>query len=128
MLADTPTSTLDVILLASGSEVQLALSARDLLEADGIGARVLSMPCLEWFAEQSESYRESVLPGSVQARVSVEASLALSWRALVGDWGRSISLEHFGASADGDLLFREFGFTPEAVAQAARASVAEVRG
>ncbi len=118
----------DVLLLATGSEVQLAVAAREALQAEGIGARVVSIPCLEWFAEQDESYRESVLPSTVKARVSVEAGLGLGWRELVGDAGRIVSLEHYGASADAKTLFREFGFTPEAVAQAARDSLEAVRG
>ncbi|MDR1799444.1 MAG: transketolase [Bifidobacteriaceae bacterium] len=123
ILADSPLPSLDVLLLASGSEVQLALAARDLLCRDGIGARVVSVPCLEWFAEQPASYRESVLPGAVKARVSVEAGLAAPWRGLVGDAGRSISVEGFGASASADQLFAQYGFTPEAVAAAARESI-----
>ena len=86
--------------------------------------RVVSAPSLEWFAEQDEDYRESVLPSSVRARVSVEAGIALSWHKIVGDAGRSVSIEHYGASADADTLFREFGFTPEAVVAAAHESIA----
>jgi transketolase len=118
-LVDSPTGTLDVILIATGSEVSVAVDARALLESKGIGARVVSAPCLEWFAEQSEEYRESVLPDSVTARVSVEAGLALGWSSYVGANGASISIEHFGASADYQTLFREFGITADAVATAA---------
>ena len=113
-----------VILVATGSEVQLALVARELLQAAGVGTRVVSMPCREWFAEQDAAYREQVLPAAVRARVSVEAGIAQGWREIVGDAGRCVSLEHFGASADQAVLFREFGFTPEAVAGAARESLA----
>ena len=115
VLVDSPTGTIDAILIATGSEVQLAVAARDELAAKGIGARVVSAPCLEWFDEQSAEYRESVLPASVSARVSVEAGLALGWSRYVGAHGASVSIEHFGASADYQTLFREFGMTSEAV-------------
>lgn len=118
VLIDSPTGTVDVILIATGSEVQVAVAARDELAAKGIGARVVSAPCLEWFEEQSESYRESVLPAEVTARVSVEAGLALGWSRYVGDNGASVSIEHFGASGDYQTLFREFGITSEAVTHA----------
>jgi transketolase len=118
--------TPDVLLLATGSEVQLAVAAREELAADGISARVISAPCWEWFLEQSEEYRESVIPHGVSARVSVEAGLSLSWERFLGSRGRSVSLEHFGASADYKTLFREFGMTTEAVVAAARESIADV--
>ena len=124
VLAEAPNGTPDVILIGTGSEVQLAVSARETLAAEGINARVVSAPSLEWFAEQDEAYRESVLPASVTARVSVEAGLALTWRGIVGDKGRSVSIEHFGASADYKRLFQEFGITAEAVAAAAKESLA----
>ena len=124
VLAESPTGTVDVILVATGSEVQLAVTAREQLAADGIGARVVSAPCLEWFAEQTPEYRESVLPAAATARVSVEAGIALGWREIVGDRGRSVSIEHFGASADAETLFREFGVTTEAVVAAAKNSLA----
>ena len=120
VLIDSPTGTVDVILIATGSEVQLAVKARDVLAGDGIGARVVSAPSLEWFAEQDPAYREQVLPASVTARVSVEAGLALPWRGIVGDRGRSVSIEHFGASADYKTLFEKFGITTDHVVQAAR--------
>ncbi|GAA1612531.1 transketolase [Leucobacter chromiireducens] len=124
VLADTPTDSLDVLLIATGSEVQLAVEARERLAAEGVGARVISAPCLEWFAEQTTEYRDSVIPAAVTARVSVEAGLSLGWERFVGDRGRSVSIEHFGASADFETLFREFGITTEAVVSAARASLA----
>ncbi|HEY0890954.1 MAG TPA: transketolase [Nocardioides sp.] len=114
----------DVILIGTGSEVQLAVAAREQLKSEGINARVVSMPSIEWFEQQTQAYRDQVLPPTVKARVSVEAGLRLGWREYVGDAGRMVSLEHFGASADGARIFREFGFTPEAVAQAAKDSIA----
>ena len=124
ILAEAASGTPDVILMATGSEVQLALTARTQLAADGVHARVVSAPCLEWFDEQDEAYRESVLPASVTARVSVEAGLALSWHRYLGSRGRAVSIEHFGASADYETLFREFGITAEAVVAAAHDSIA----
>jgi transketolase len=117
----------DVILVGTGSEVQLAVAARETLQAEGISARVVSMPCREWFQAQPREYRDAVLPPSVRARVSVEAGVGQGWRDVVGDAGRIISIEHYGASADYQTVFREFGFTPEAVVQAARDSLADVR-
>jgi len=122
VLRDSPAAP-DVILIATGSEVQLALAASDALALDGVGARVISMPCREWFDEQDAAYRESVLPAAVKARVTVEAGIAQPWHDILGDAGRAISLEHYGASADGAFLFLQFGFTPEAVVAAARASM-----
>ena len=121
---DGAVATPDVILIATGSEVQLAVEAREALAADGIAARVVSMPSVEWFHAQPADYRERVLPAAVRARVSVEAGLALGWREFVGDAGRSVSLEHFGASADYKRLFQEFGITTEAVTAAAKDSLA----
>ncbi|UPO78800.1 transketolase [Arthrobacter sp. Helios] len=120
--------TPDVVLIGTGSEVQLAVAAREALAAEGIAARVVSMPSVEWFNRQDADYRESVLPRGVKARVSVEAGIAQGWREFVGDNGRMVSLEHFGASADYKTLFNEFGITADAVAQAARDSLAAVRG
>ncbi|HEY9366249.1 MAG TPA: transketolase [Agromyces sp.] len=124
VLAEAASGTPDVILIATGSEVQLALAARDTLAAEGIGARVVSAPSLEWFEEQPAEYREQVLPSGVTARVSVEAGLALSWQRYLGSRGRAVSIEHFGASADYKTLFREFGITAEAVVAAAKESLA----
>ncbi|MFE1070326.1 transketolase [Streptomyces sp. NPDC058783] len=128
VLADASTGTPDVVLIATGSEVQLAMAAREALEAEGTAARVVSMPSVEWFEEQPRAYRESVLPPSVRARVAVEAGIGLTWHKYVGDAGRIVSLEHFGASADAKTLFTEFGFTADHVAAAARESLAAARG
>jgi transketolase len=124
VLAEAANGTPDVILIATGSEVSLAVEARAALAADGVHARVVSAPSLEWFAEQDEAYRESVLPAAVTARVSVESGIAMPWRGIVGDAGRSVSIEHFGASADYKTLFQKFGITAEAVVSAARESIA----
>ncbi|WP_411136267.1 transketolase [Streptomyces sp. C10] len=112
-----------VVLIGTGSEVQLAVEAREQLQAEGVPTRVVSMPSVEWFDQQDQAYRDSVLPPSVRARVAVEAGIGLTWHRFVGDAGRIVSLEHFGASADGKVLFREFGFTADAVANAARESL-----
>jgi transketolase len=122
VLADSE-GTPDVVLIATGSEVQLAVEAKKTLEADGVKARVVSMPCVEWFDAQDAAYRESVIPAGVKARVSVEAGIAQSWHRFTGDAGVNVSIEHFGASADAATLFREFGFTTEAVVEAARRSI-----
>lgn len=124
VLAEAANGSPDVILIATGSEVAVALDARAQLAERGVHARVVSAPCLEWFDEQSAEYRESVLPAAITARVSVEAGLALSWHRYVGDRGRTVSIEHFGASADYQTLFREFGITAEAVTAAALDSIA----
>ncbi|MEI8083183.1 MAG: transketolase C-terminal domain-containing protein, partial [Actinomycetes bacterium] len=116
----------DVLILATGSEVQLAVGAAAELAKEGISARAVSMPCFEWFAEQSDEYRESIIPKAVKARVSVEAGLAEPWYRLIGDNGVAISLEHFGASADGALLMAEYGFTVDNVVKAVKASLANV--
>lgn len=122
-LLDTE-GTPDVILIGTGSELQLAVEARAKLAEQGIQARVVSMVCREWFDEQDASYRDEVIPPAVKARVSVEAGISLGWREVVGDAGRSVSLEHFGASADYKVLFDEFGITAAAVVQAAQDSIA----
>ncbi|MEU8504120.1 transketolase [Streptomyces brevispora] len=113
-----------VVLIGTGSEVQLAVGAREELQSAGIPTRVVSMPSVEWFEEQDQAYKDSVLPPAVKARVAVEAGIGLTWHRYVGDAGRIVSLEHFGASADAKVLFREFGFTAEHVAAAARESLA----
>jgi transketolase len=113
----------DVVLIGTGSEVQLAVEARRQLAEEGIRARVVSMPCREWFDQQEEAYRDQVIPPTVKARVSVEAGVAQGWHQVVGDSGRIISVEHYGASADYARIFQEFGITAEAVAQAAKDSI-----
>ena len=124
VLVEESTDTPEVILLATGSEVQLAVEAAKELEAQGVGTRVVSMPVMEWFLEQDAEYQEQVLPSSVTARVSVEAGIAMPWHRFVGLNGRTVSLEHYGASADYQTLYREFGITAEAVVAAAHDSIA----
>ncbi len=124
VLSDSPTGTVDVQLLASGSEVSLAVESQQALAAEGIGARVISLPCLEWFAAQDAEYRNSVILPDVKARVSVEAGATFGWAQYVGDAGRSVGIDHFGASAGGDKLFKEFGFTVDHVVSAAKESIA----
>jgi transketolase len=126
VLAEAPNGTPDVIFIATGSEVQLAVEARSILAGEGINARVVSAPSLEWFEEQSAEYREQVLPKGIKARVSIEAGLDLTWRKYVGDAGQSVSIEHYGASADYQTLFREFGITTEHAIEAAKLSIAAV--
>ncbi len=123
VVADGSNGPPQVILIATGSELQMAVDAREVLEADGIATRVVSMPCVEWFLEQDSAYRESVLPPIVKARVSVEAGIAMPWHRFTGDLGENVSIEHFGASADYQTLFREFGFTTENVVAAAKRSL-----
>jgi transketolase len=128
VLIDAEKGTPDVVLVGTGSEVQLAVEARTALAEKGIDARVVSMPCREWFEAQDQAYRDSVMPPIVKARVSVEAGVAQGWREIVGDHGRIVSLEHFGASADYATLFRQFGITAEAVVLAAEESIRAVNG
>ncbi|MGZ8745265.1 MAG: transketolase-like TK C-terminal-containing protein, partial [Nocardioides sp.] len=123
VLAEASSGTPEVILMSTGSEVQIAVAARETLEADGVPTRVVSLPCVEWFAAQDRAYREEVLPPSVRARVSVEASIPMGWREFVGDAGRIVGLTHYGASAAFSVLYEEFGLTGEAVVAAARDSI-----
>ncbi|QIK76619.1 transketolase [Nocardioides piscis] len=123
VLVDVEEGLPDVVLVGTGSEVQIAVAARDLLAADGIRARVVSMPCREWFDEQEPAYRESVIPPTVKARVSVEAGIAMGWREIVGDHGRIVSIETYGHSADYARIYEEYGMTGQAVADAARDSI-----
>jgi transketolase len=126
VLLDASNSQPQVILMATGSEVTLAVEARERLEADGVPTRVVSMPCQEWFRTQDSAYRQQVLPPGVKVRVSIEAGIAMSWRDLVGDDGECVSLEHYGASAPYKVLFEQFGFTADRVVAAARASLSRV--
>src|SRR6185312_16215235 len=113
----------EVILVATGSEVSLALKAREILEADGASTRVVSMPCIEWFHAQPQSYQQQVLPPDIKTRVSIEAGVPQGWREFVGESGEIIAIDHFGASAAGDVLFEQFGFTPDRVVAAAHAAL-----
>jgi transketolase len=126
VLADASSGQPKVIIIATGSEVQLAVAAWERLEAEGTPTRVVSMPCREWFDAQTPAYRQSVLPPDVKARVSVEAGIAMSWKDLVGEAGECVSLEHYGASAPYQILFEQFGFTADHVVAAAHASLAKV--
>ncbi|WP_460793635.1 transketolase [Nocardioides pacificus] len=126
VLLDTDGGLPDVVLVGTGSEVQLAVEARSILAEQGIRARVVSMPCLEWFEAQEQSYRDTVIPPSVKARVSVEAGIKMGWRDVVGDAGRMVSIEQYGASADYARIYTEYGVTAQAVADAARDSIAAV--
>ena len=128
VLLDAEDGTPDVVLIGTGSEVQLAVQAREILAEKGIAARVVSMPCREWFDAQTPAYRETVIPPTLKARVSVEAGIAMGWREIVGDHGRIVSLEHYGASADYERIYREFGITAEAVAAAAEDSIRVATG
>ncbi len=123
IVSDSPEKP-DVIIIATGSEVAIAIAASELLQLKSVTARVVSAPCLEWFEEQSDSYKESVLPKEITARVSVEAGVGAGWHKYVGDKGEIVSLEHFGASASASELFKEYGFTPENIADAAMRTIA----
>jgi transketolase len=126
ILAEASSGQPQVILIGTGSELQMCVEARERLEAEGTPTRVVSMPCQEWFMEQDKAYRETVLPSGVKARVSVEAGIAMSWRHIIGDSGEAVSLEHFGASAPYTVLFEQFGFTTDKVVAAAHASLTRV--
>jgi transketolase len=131
VLAEASAGLPDVIIVATGSEVSLAIDARERLEAEGRPTRVVSMPCREWFDAQPPSYRQQVLPPDIKARVSVEAAVKQGWREIVGDAGEIISIEHYGASAEGGVLFEQFGFTPDRVVAAAHAALeraGQIRG
>ncbi len=128
VLAEASSGAPQVILLGTGSEVQIAMAAREQLEADGIPTRVVSVPCVEWFAAQDRAYREEVLPRTVRARVSVEAGIPQGWREFVGDAGRIVGIDHYGASAAYGVLYEKFGFTAEAVVAAARESIEAASG
>ncbi|GED98082.1 transketolase [Gordonia crocea] len=127
ILADSTGETPDVVLIATGSEVQLAVQARAALAETGVDARVVSMPCVEWFDAQPQEYRDSVLPPQVRARVAVEAGIALTWYRFVGDAGEIVSIEHYGASAGYEVLYEKFGVTAAAVTEAAQRSIAKAK-
>lgn len=127
VLAEASSGEPELVIIATGSEVQLAVEARKILEDEGVATRVVSMPCVEWFDRQDAAYREQVLPASVKARVSVEAGIAQPWYRFVRDSGEIVSIEHFGASADYKTLFEKFGFTTQAVVDAARRSLQNAR-
>jgi transketolase len=126
VLAEASSGIPEVILIGTGSEVQIALAARELLEAGGTPTRVVSMPCFEWFYAQESSYQQTVLPPGIKARVSVEAGVAQGWREIVGDHGEIVSLDHFGASAPYTVLYEQYGFTAERVAAAAQSTLSKV--
>jgi transketolase len=128
VLAEESSGPPQLVIIATGSEVQLAIEARKVLEAEGVSTRVVSMPCVEWFDAQEEDYRQRVLPLSVRAKVAVEAGIGQPWHRFVGDHGEIVSIEHFGASADYKTLFKEFGFTVDAVVDAARRSLGNAGG
>jgi transketolase len=128
VLADGSDGNPQVLLVATGSEVSIAVAAREQLEAQGVSTRVVSMPCREWFAAQDQSYRDEVLPPALRARVSIEAATPFGWHEIVGDAGRVIGIDHYGASADYQTLYKEFGLTPEAVVTAARESIQAAGG
>ena len=126
VLADASSGEPQLILIGTGSELQIAAEAREVLEGDGIPTRVVSMPCMDWFEDQDQAYRDSVLPPSVRARVAVEAGVPMPWYRWVGDAGEIVGIDHYGASADYQTLFREYGFTTEHVTTAARTSLDRV--
>lgn len=115
-----------LVLIGTGSELQFAVEARKVLEAEGVPTRVVSMPSMDWFEEQDQAYRDQILPPNVRARVSVEAGVGQPWYRYVGDAGEIVAIEHYGASADYQTLYREFGFTTEHVVEAARKSLRSV--
>ena len=116
----------DLVLMATGSEVQYAVEAAQVLESDGVSTRVVSMPCMDWFMEQDDDYIDSILPREVRARVSIEAGVSMPWFRFLGEHGRAVSLEHFGASAPGAELFERFGFTTDNVVRVARETLSAV--
>ena len=125
--ADGRQTAPEVVLIATGSEVGVAVAAREILQEEGTPTRVVSAPCLEWFAQQDVAYREHVLPAGT-ARVAIEAGIALGWREIVGDAGEIVSIDHYGSSAPGTALFEEYGFTGDHVAARARQALARTRG
>ncbi|WP_456152565.1 transketolase [Microbispora rosea] len=125
VLQDASNGQPEVVIIGTGSEVQLAVEARTILESQGIPTRVVSMPCVEWFREQDAAYKQTVLPPAVKARVAVEAGITMGWREFVGDAGEVLGLEHFGASAPYKTIYEQFGLTADRVVAAAKASLAK---
>jgi transketolase len=123
VLAESGEGIPQVLLIATGSEVALALAARETLEAEGTPTRVVSMPCREWFAAEDQAYRDEVLPPNVRARVVIEAATPFGWEGVAGDAGQIVGIDHYGSSADGDVLLEQYGFTPDRVVAAAHASL-----
>ena len=128
ILADASSGKPDAILIATGSEVPIAIAARELLEAQGMATRVVSMPCQEWFMEQDPAYRQLVLPPDVKVRASIEAAVTMGWRDFVGDHGEILGLDHYGASAPGAVLFEQFGLTADRLGAAVHSSLSKVGG
>ena len=128
ILAEASSGTPEAIIMSTGSEVQIALAAREVLEAAGTRTRVVSIPCFEWFEEQDEAYHQLVLPPSVKVRVSIEAAVTMGWRELVGDHGEMIGLNHYGASASSIVLYEQFGLTADRVVAAVHSSISRVTG
>jgi transketolase len=126
VLRDASDGKPQVLLVGTGSEVQICVAAQELLEAEGIPTRVVSMPCVEWFRAQDEAYKRTVFPTDVKARVSVEAAVSQGWHEWVGEAGECVALEHFGASAPYSVLYEQFGLTAERVVAAARASLSKL--
>jgi len=126
VLAEASSGSPHVIVVGTGSEVHLALAAREQLESDGVPTRVVSMPCREWFDAQDAAYRQQVLPPEIRARVSVEAAVGQGWRDIVGDDGEILCLDHFGASAPYQVVYEQFGLTAERVVAAAHATLSKV--
>ena len=120
ILQDSPNSKPDVILIATGSEIELALLAQKELNSQSINTRVVSMPCVEWFQNESKSYQESVLPKEVKAKIAIEAGSTLGWYQFVGLEGAVIGLDHYGASGKPDLLYKEFGITVQDIVKKAK--------
>ena len=128
ILADASSGKPDAILIATGSEVSIAIAARELLEAQGMATRVVSMPCQEWFMEQDAAYRQLVLPPDVKVRASIEAAVTMGWRDFVGDHGEMLGLNHYGASAPATVLFEQFGLTADRLVAAVHSSLSKVGG
>ncbi len=126
MLRDASNGAPEVLLVGTGSEVQICVAAQERLEAGGIPTRVVSMPCVEWFRTQDESYKRTVFPSDVKARVSVEAAVSQGWHEWVGEAGEYVALEHFGASAPYSVLYEQFGMTAERVVAATRSSLSKL--